>query len=44
MVAIGGWDRDGSVDDLDRWLANVTGWRRMVGNDGGGHVLEMYRW
>jgi hypothetical protein len=33
--------RDGSANDLSGWSADVTGWRRMTGDDGSGHVLEM---
>ena len=26
---------------LGGWLADVVGWRRMVGDNGSGHVLEV---
>ena len=37
----GGRGGDGSVDDLGGWSADVVGWRRMAGDDGSGHVLEV---
>ena len=37
----GGRGGDGSVDG--GLSANVTGWGRVAGDDGGGHVLEVDR-
>ena len=37
----GGGGGNGSVNDLGRWPADVTGRRGMAGDDSSGHILEI---